>query len=99
MITNYFKQISSKRKQSQPDKSDESIPKKNKKRNVLVGFDNKGETLKRIKNMKKHPPAGNWHEFTKIKVNYTYLLKDWGYDDRNFRETFLIPFGVTIVFK
>ena len=99
MITNYFKQISSKRKQSQPDKSDESIPKKSKKRNVLVGFDNKGETLKRIENMTKHPPSGNWHEFTKIKVNYTYLLKDWGYDDRNFRETFLIPFGVTIVFK
>ena len=49
--------------------------------------------------MKKHPPAGNWHEFAKIKINYTYLLKDWGYDDRNFRETFLIPFGVTIVFK
>ena len=44
--------------------------------------------------MKKHPPAGNWREFTKIKVNYTSLLKDWSYDDRNFRETFLIPFGM-----
>ena len=42
--------------------------------------------------MKKHPTAGNWREFTKIKVNYTYLVKDWSYDDRNFRETFLIPY-------
>ena len=57
-ITNYLKQICTKRKQSQSDKSDESIPKKNKMRNVLAGFDNKGETLKRIENMKKHPPAG-----------------------------------------
>ena len=63
MITNYLKQIGTKRRQSQLDKSDEFIPKKNKKRNVLVGFDNKRETLKRIKNMKKHPPAGNWCEF------------------------------------
>ena len=63
MITNYLKQIGTKRKQSQSDKSDEFIPKKNKKWNVLVGFDNKRETLKRIKNMKKHPPAGNWCEF------------------------------------
>ena len=94
MITNYLKQIGTKRKQSQPDKSDESIPKKNKKQNVLVGFDNKGQTLKRIENMKKHPPARNWREFTKIKVNYTYLVKDWSCDDRNFRETFLIPFGM-----
>ena len=31
--------------------------------------------------MKKHPPAGNWHEFTEIKVNYTYLVKDWSSDD------------------
>ena len=44
--------------------------------------------------MIKHPTAGNWREFTKIKVNYTYLVKDWSYDDRNFRETFLIPFGM-----
>ena len=65
-----------------------------KKRNVLVGFDNKGETLKRIENTKKHPPAGNWCEFTKIKVNYTYLVKDWSYDNWNFRETFLISFGM-----
>ena len=43
MITNYLKQIGAKRKQSQSDKSDESIPKKNNKQNVLVGFDNKGE--------------------------------------------------------
>ena len=76
MITNYLKQIGSKRKQSQLDKSDESIPKKNKKQNVLAGFDNNGETLKKSEYMKKHPPAGNWCEFTKIKVNYTYLVKD-----------------------
>ena len=50
MIINYLKQIGTKRKQS---KSDESIPKKKKKQNVLVGFDNKGETLKRIEKMKK----------------------------------------------
>ena len=53
MITNYLKQIGTKRKQSQSDKSDESISKKNIKWNVLVGFDDKGETLKRIENMKK----------------------------------------------
>ena len=44
--------------------------------------------------MKKHPPAGNWHEFTKTEVNYTYLVKDWSYDDGYFRETFLISFGM-----
>ena len=31
MITNYLKEIGTKRKQSQSDKSDESNPKKNKK--------------------------------------------------------------------
>ena len=51
MIINYLKQIGTKRKQS---KSDESIPKKKKRQNVLVGFDNKGETLKRIEKMKKN---------------------------------------------
>ena len=94
MMNNYLKQIGTKRKQSQSDKSDESIPKKNKKGNILVGFDNKGETLKGIENMKKPPPAGNWREFTKIQINYTYLVKDWNYDDRNFREKFLIAFGM-----
>ena len=50
MITNYLKQIGNKRKQSQSDKSDdEFIPKKNKKQNVLVGFDNKRETLRELK--------------------------------------------------
>ena len=88
MITNYLKQIGTKGKQSQPDKSDKSIPKKNKKQNVLVGFDNKGETHKRIENIKKDPSAGNSQEFTKIKVNYTYLEKDWSYDDCNFRDIF-----------
>ena len=44
--------------------------------------------------MKKHPPPGNWHEFTEIKVNYTYLVKDWSSDDCNFRETDLISFGM-----
>ena len=44
--------------------------------------------------MKKNPPAGNWRKFTKIKVNYTYLEKDWSYACRNFRETFLIPPGM-----
>ena len=53
MITNYLTQIGTKRKQSQLDKSDETIPKKNKRQNVLVGFQNKGETLERIENMKK----------------------------------------------
>ena len=53
MITNYLKEIGTKRKQSQSDKSDESNPKKNKKWNVLVGFDNKRETLKKIEDMKK----------------------------------------------
>ena len=94
MITNYLKEIGTKRKQSQSDKSDESNPKKNKKWNVLVGFDNKRETLKKIEDMKKNPPAGNWRKFTKIKVNYTYLEKDWSYAYRNFRETFLIPPGM-----
>ena len=75
MITNYLKQIGTKRKQSQSEKSDESIPQKNKKRNVLVGFDNKGETLKRIENMKKHPRDGNWREFIKIKV-LKYILSE-----------------------
>ena len=38
--------------------------------------------------MKKHPPARNWHEFTKIKVNYTFLVMDWSYDDHNFTRHF-----------
>ena len=45
MITNYLEQICTKRKQSLSDEWDESSPKKNKKWNVLIGFDNKGETL------------------------------------------------------
>lgn len=44
--------------------------------------------------MKKHPPARNSRHFTKIKINYTHLVKDWSYNDRKCRETFLVPFGM-----
>ena len=91
MLTNYFKPTGSKRKQ--PNEATESNSKKSKKRNNLVGFD-KEETPKRIENMRKHPPAGNWREFTNIKLNFTYLVKDWSYDNKKCREWFLIPFGM-----
>ena len=67
---------------------------KRKRKMFLLGLIIKERHLKELKKWKKYPPAGNWHEFTKIKVNYTYLVKDWSYDDHNFIETFLIPFGM-----
>ena len=72
MITNYLKLIGTKRKQSQSDKSDESIPKKNKKWNVLVGFDNKRE-----KNWKYEKPS-TCHNLAWVYQNksHSYTLSE-----------------------
>ena len=50
-------------------------PKKVKKGTLLTGFD-VTETPKHIENMLKYSPAGNWRNVTKIKVNYTHLIKE-----------------------
>ena len=37
--------------------------------------------------MKKFPPTGNYKEIGKLKINFTYLTKQWCYNEKKHQET------------
>lgn len=99
MITNFFtrKRRTNPELNSSTANAEENIeplePKKSKKRSTLTGFPKK-DTPSRIKNMEKYKPAGDWRKVTQIKINYTYLAKQWSYGDLQCKEEFIVPFGM-----
>ena len=38
------------------------------------------KTSNRIKNMKKYEPSGDWRKIIQLKINYTYMIKNWWYN-------------------
>ena len=52
-------------------------------------------TLDKIKWFQSRSPAGNWRKFSKIKILYTLVTKEWSYDERIMCQKFLVPHGMT----
>ena len=93
MISNYF-QTSKKRKSDQHGEPNLDPPApKNIKRSSLISFD-KEEIPKQLETMRKYPSAKNWREFWQLKINYTYLTKNWNYNDQHCKDMFFITYAL-----
>ena len=44
--------------------------------------------------MRKYPSAGNWRELKQLKINYSYLTKNWNYSNQHWNDVFFITFGM-----
>ena len=74
-------------------------PKMSKKRTSLPQF-SKEETPNIIKSMDKYKPSGDWRKITEIKTNYTYITKNWWYNDELLcKEKHIILFGMLKTFE
>ena len=48
----------------------------------------------KIKWYNDHPPSRKWQGFKRIKINYTYITKNWEYSSAVCSGKFLVPFGM-----
>ena len=104
-LSSYFQQLSSKgepaakksREESTVDDNPVAVGKLSKKRNSLDGYNTKNvdEAVK----LMIGGEGGKWKEIQKIKIAHTILIRDWSYNEQNYREWFICPVGMIDAFS